>query len=311
MALVKGTNCGFVTEAPTEDPGTDFSGDDVEARALASKDTSPATAVKITEIGWYCVNATEAANFEVGIYDHNVGDDEPEAVVGALDQTNAKGTGAGWKRVTGLDITIDPSTIYWIAIEVDNTSTTTKISYNSVTGRRARKINQTSLADPWGASENLHSSRLLAIYAVWEAAPTPPVAAFSGTPTSGEAPLTVQFTDTSTNTPTSWLWDFGDTTGSILENPENIYASAGDFTVTLTATNDDGSDDEEKTDYITVTAPPAVVAEVKKTGKRHFRWQEEEEEKPKPKPKPKPKVNIPVLSHKLRGEMDDTLRRLR
>jgi len=80
-----------------------------------------------------------------------------------------------------------------------------------------------------------------------------------------------------------------------IRKPGNIYASAGDFTVTLTATNDDGSDDEEKTDYITVTAPPVAAAEVKKTGKRHFRWQEEEEEKPKPKPKPKPKVNIPVL----------------
>jgi len=37
---------------------------------------------------------------------------------------------------------------------------------------------------------------------------TPPVANFTGTPTSGTAPLTVNFTDQSTNTPTSWQWEF-------------------------------------------------------------------------------------------------------
>ncbi len=36
------------------------------------------------------------------------------------------------------------------------------------------------------------------------------VADFSGTPTSGTVPLTVQFTDLSTGGPTMWSWDFGD-----------------------------------------------------------------------------------------------------
>ncbi|MBW2174172.1 MAG: PKD domain-containing protein [Deltaproteobacteria bacterium] len=36
----------------------------------------------------------------------------------------------------------------------------------------------------------------------------PPVADFSGTPTSGDKPLSVDFTDLSTETPTSWSWDF-------------------------------------------------------------------------------------------------------
>ena len=38
----------------------------------------------------------------------------------------------------------------------------------------------------------------------------PPVAGFYGTPTSGEAPLTVDFYDQSTGNVTSWDWDFGD-----------------------------------------------------------------------------------------------------
>jgi len=87
-----------------------------------------------------------------------------------------------------------------------------------------------------------------------------PVADFSGNPTEGDVPLTVQFTDESTNTPTSWLWDFGDGESSTEQNPEHIYTKAGTYTVTLTATNEGGSDDEVKIDYITVTSP--VVAPV-------------------------------------------------
>jgi PKD repeat protein len=84
----------------------------------------------------------------------------------------------------------------------------------------------------------------------------PPVAAFSADVTSGDYPLSVAFTDESTETPTSWLWDFGDSETSVEQSPTHIYTSAGTYTVTLTATNDDGSDDEIKVDYITVTTPP-------------------------------------------------------
>ena len=85
-----------------------------------------------------------------------------------------------------------------------------------------------------------------------------PVANFSADPTEGYAPLTVQFTDLSTNTPTSWLWDFGDGETSTEENPEHTYNEAGIYTVTLTATNGGGSDDEVKEDYITVLGAPVA-----------------------------------------------------
>ncbi len=52
---------------------------------------------------------------------------------------------------------------------------------------------------------------------------TPPVADFSGTPTSGNPPLTVNFTDASTNTPTAWSWDFGDGGVSTAQNPSHTY----------------------------------------------------------------------------------------
>lgn len=93
-------------------------------------------------------------------------------------------------------------------------------------------------------------------------APQPPVAEFSATPTSGPAPLVVNFTDLSTGAPTSWSWDLGDgSTTSTLQNPSYTYANPGTYTVSLTATNAQGSDTETKSDYVTVTSSgPAPVA---------------------------------------------------
>jgi PKD repeat protein len=81
-----------------------------------------------------------------------------------------------------------------------------------------------------------------------------PVAYFTGTPQSGTAPLTVQFTDSSTNTPTSWSWTFGDGGTSTVKNPSHIYTANGVYPVSLTATNAGGSDTKTKTNYITVSS---------------------------------------------------------
>ncbi len=91
-----------------------------------------------------------------------------------------------------------------------------------------------------------------------------PVAAFTGSPTSGTAPLTVQFTDQSTNDPTSWAWEFGDgnTTNATVKNPVHTYTAAGNYTVNLTVTNDGGSDSEVRTGYVTVTGAPAAQVDL-------------------------------------------------
>jgi phage baseplate assembly protein gpV len=75
-------------------------------------------------------------------------------------------------------------------------------------------------------------------------------------PTSGFSPLLVSFTDQSGNSPTSWLWDFGDGGTSTAQNPIHLYKIPGVYTVTLTASNGAGSLIATKTDYITVTACP-------------------------------------------------------
>ncbi len=85
-----------------------------------------------------------------------------------------------------------------------------------------------------------------------------PVANFSGAPTSGNAPLSVTFTNSSTGTaPLTYAWTFGDGGTSTAANPVYAYATAGTYTVTLTTTNACGSDGETKTGYITVNTPPA------------------------------------------------------
>ncbi len=84
--------------------------------------------------------------------------------------------------------------------------------------------------------------------------PIPPVAGFTGNATSGNAPLTVAFTDSSTGSPTSWNWNFGDgTANSTTKNPIHKYSTAGDYTVTLTVGNSAGTNTATKPNYIKVT----------------------------------------------------------
>ena len=107
-------------------------------------------------------------------------------------------------------------------------------------------------------TDQFYKIPLATLEVVLESGPVvdPPVADFEADMTSGTAPLTVQFTDLSSNTPTSWAWDFYNdgTVDSTLQNPSCTYSTAGTYTVKLTATNEGGSDDEIKSDYIIVTA---------------------------------------------------------
>jgi hypothetical protein len=104
-----------------------------------------------------------------------------------------------------------------------------------------------------------------------------PVADFSGTPLSGTAPLSVAFTDSSTNTPTSWLWEKNDgsgwvafTSGSTSQNPTESF-TAGTWSVRLTATNAAGSDTKTRTNYVVSTAPVVVEEPAGGTSKRKKR----------------------------------------
>lgn len=89
----------------------------------------------------------------------------------------------------------------------------------------------------------------------------PPAANFTASPVTGAAPLTVEFTDTSTNNPASWNWDFQNngSTDSTFMNPVYTFATPGTYTVKLTSTNPYGSNTIVKSNFINVTTTPAPV----------------------------------------------------
>jgi hypothetical protein len=78
------------------------------------------------------------------------------------------------------------------------------------------------------------------------------MADFSGAPTSGLAPLTVAFTNTSTGDYDTSLWLFGDGSTSTLPNPVHIYPASGTYSVALTVSGAGGNNTEVRAGYITV-----------------------------------------------------------
>lgn len=69
------------------------------------------------------------------------------------------------------------------------------------------------------------------------AAALTPIVSFTSNVTLGSPPLAVQFNDTSLNTPTSWVWNFGDGTYSNTKNTTHVYNTSSVYTVVLTASN--------------------------------------------------------------------------
>jgi len=93
------------------------------------------------------------------------------------------------------------------------------------------------------------------------AASLPPVAAFTATPSSGVAPLTVHFTDQSLNNPTTWIWYFGEgDAGSIVQNPVYTFNNPGTYDVTLAVLNTAGNNRITKQVVVTASQQAPVAA---------------------------------------------------
>lgn len=89
---------------------------------------------------------------------------------------------------------------------------------------------------------------------------------FTANVTQGPSSLTVQFNATAIGNPNSWLWDFGDSSTSTVQNPIKTYTNpnGGLYTVTVTARNTGGTGSgtgtgawaaQTKTDFITLYTP--------------------------------------------------------
>ncbi|KAA9332661.1 GEVED domain-containing protein [Adhaeribacter soli] len=78
----------------------------------------------------------------------------------------------------------------------------------------------------------------------------PPIVNFSAAPAvtcNGQ----VNFTDLSTNNPTTWTWDFGDgSPTSSVQNPTHTYTTQGTYTVALTVCNSFGCETYTRNSYV-------------------------------------------------------------
>ncbi|WP_378172679.1 PKD domain-containing protein [Aquimarina sp. SS2-1] len=107
----------------------------------------------------------------------------------------------------------------------------------------------------------------------------PPIANFEASVNCDQ----VNFRNTSINTVSSVLWDFGDGTSSTEQNPNHTYTANGTYTVSLTAINSIGQDTNVKEDLVTIsiaslpdnssqTVCPEDVATINASGSNGYIW---------------------------------------
>ncbi|WNY28177.1 hypothetical protein MmiEs2_03590 [Methanimicrococcus stummii] len=84
------------------------------------------------------------------------------------------------------------------------------------------------------------------------------VADFTANNTAGASPLSVKFTDKSSGNPTKYVWDFGDGSTSSEKNPSHVYNKTGTYTVSLTVSNEFGSDTKTEKALVNVGTAPYV-----------------------------------------------------
>lgn len=241
MAVELGVNAGFVTTVSTSDPeGASII--TIDNRAAVIKDTTPLNVTKITEVGWWASNATEEANYEVGLYDTDGWNGEGEAGTLLYSSTvNAKGTSAGWKTAA-VDWDIEASSDYWIGLQVDNTATATQIDTGNYASGYDYKLSQTSLTNPFNGGAIAAPAQTLALYAkvenIIEASPE-------------DLPLTL--------TPTAPFYNKSGSTILIEPNDNNLTSTPNDPTLINSTQN---FLDWTETDYyeiVTVTTSKVSV----------------------------------------------------
>lgn len=79
-----------------------------------------------------------------------------------------------------------------------------------------------------------------------------PITDFWAWPLTGPAPMTVNFTDTSSNTPGAWSWSFGDGSFGSTQNASHTYLVPGNYAVSLTVTGSNGIETKNRSGYINV-----------------------------------------------------------
>ncbi|MEM4973480.1 MAG: alpha-amylase family glycosyl hydrolase [Candidatus Hadarchaeales archaeon] len=134
------------------------------------------------------------------------------------------------------------------AVLVYNNGTSAQTVTLDLTGKLPAGTQLTDVLN--GGSYTVSGSLQLTVEGLWAdilvstPANQPPVAMFTFTPESPTTTEEVQFTDSSRDPDgriVSWNWDFGDGTTSSEQNPTHLFPAEGQYTVTLTVTDDRGA----------------------------------------------------------------------
>lgn len=166
MALTLGTNCGFVTTAPTSDPAA--AEITLDNYSWAMEHIAPATA-SISEIGFYIGDGDDQeVTIFVGIYSDDDTNSEPADRLGVEFVTPIT-MSVGWHSIP-ISYSITEGTKYWIAISCSDTGTAVKLDYYNSGGQgSAYKGATPALPEDWGSSTSKDSNGLAAIYALYSA----------------------------------------------------------------------------------------------------------------------------------------------
>lgn len=157
----------------------------------------------------------------------------------------------------GSDYTASSSTLAFTPGETSQNFNVPILDDNVI---EANETVNLSLRNPANATLGGTTSATLTILNDDGGAPVTPTVNFVATPQNGLAPLTVKFTDQSTGSINTWLWNFGDGATSTEQHPTHTYLSPGDFTVMLTVSGAGGSANKTQPSYIHVTTPSAPEA---------------------------------------------------
>jgi PKD repeat protein len=154
--------------------------------------------------------------------------------------------GGTFNTTQTVNLTSTPgTTVYYTTDGSDPRISSTKTKYSAPISVNNTTTIRFAAVDPSDNWSNIYTETYEIIHA--------PASNFTANVTNGTTPLTVQFTDESSNNPTSWLWDFGDGSTSTLQNPTHTYTNAGKYTVSLTTGNIAGNNTVTQTNYIVVS----------------------------------------------------------
>jgi PKD repeat protein len=157
--------------------------------------------------------------------------------------TTAESVGNGWCRVSITarsaenDLNLGP-VIFFIA--------------NTWDAPRFFSYAGTATMNVWVWGLQVETGDTMSAYNATNLPVDPPVADFTYSRSSAGYGGDITFTDTSTETPEEWYWEFGDGNTSTSQNPTFVYNVPGTYAVNLWAENSAGGDWENKTSLITI-----------------------------------------------------------